>query len=359
MAFNGNGDRAGVDSTPAMQQAIVQTGLGGPEVLQLQSIPVLEPGPGQVLVRVVAASVNPGDWKFRTGSIFKELGPPPGGAPGGPPPGGPPGGPPQPKVPGGDVSGVIARLGPGVTAFQVGEPVIALLTVMGPAAIPMNGGYAQYVVASVDSVAAKPAALTYAEAAGLGRAGAMAGRLVSDAKVSPGQRVLIAGAGGGVGSVAVQIAKARGAQVIGVASARHGDFLKSLGADQHIDYADADWPKGAAGIDVGIDTVGGGSAAQVLAAVKPGGVFISVLPNPALTPETCAASGVNCLPAPAGGTDPYLASVVALAQAGKIKVQVDQAFPLAEAGQAQEASRAGHTQGKIIIVVDEALAHAR
>jgi NADPH:quinone reductase-like Zn-dependent oxidoreductase len=342
------------DATPATQKAIVQTGMGGPEVLQYQSIPVLGPGEGQVLIRVFAASVNPGDWKFRTGIIFKEAGSKGAGFPGAPPPGAS-----ASKVPGGDVAGVIEKLGSGVTAFKVGEPVLAVLNPMDASVLGLNGGYSQYVVVSADNVAGKPETLTYAEAAGLGRAGTMAARLVSDAAVSEGQRVLIAGAGGGIGSLAVQIAKVRGARVVGVASGQHARFLESLGVDEQIDYTLGDWSERAKNIDVGIDTVGGDSALQVLEVVRRGGTFISVLPNAAVAPETCSAAGVNCLPAPRAGNDHYLARLVDLARAGRIKVRIAKSFPLAEAAEAQEASRAGHTQGKIILAVDEERAHAK
>lgn len=338
-------------TAPATQMAIVQIGMGGPEVLHYQSIPVLEPAEGQVLIRVIAASVNPGDWKFRTGAIFKEAGLKGAGAP-----------PPDasaPRVPGGDLAGIVEKLGPGVTGLEAGQPVLAVLSPMDASVAGLNGGYAQYVIASADNVAIKPETLTYAEAAGIGRAGTMAARLVADVGVSAGQRVLIAGAGGGVGSLAVQIAKARGGYVIGVASARHAAFLKSLGADEHIDYTLGDWSKRASNIDVGIDTVGGGSVLKVFEAVRRGGVFIGVLPNADVTPETCSAAGVSYMPPPRAGNDQYLAPVVEMARAGRLKVKIAEIFPLAEAGAAQEASRAGHAQGKIILAADEELAHAK
>jgi len=255
------------------------------------------------------------------------------------------------------VAGVVQKLGPGVSAFKLGEPVLAVLNPLDASAKGLNGGYAQYVVAPAGNVAAKPDALTFAEAAGLGRAGTMAARLVSEAGVHEGQRVLIAGAGGGVGSLAVQIAKARGARVIGVASGRHAAFLASLGIDEHIDYTLGDWSERAEDIDLGIDTVGGDSALQVLRAVRRGGTFITILPNGAVTPEACSAADVRCLPAPGPGNDSYLAPVVELARLGRLKVKIARCFPLAKAAEAQEASRSGHAEGKIILIVDEELAH--
>lgn len=340
-------------ATPTTQKAVVQTGNGGPEVLQYQTIPVLEPAAGQVLIRVAAASVNPGDWKMRTGLIREESGGSLGALPGGLPTGGLFGD--GPSVPGGDVAGVIEKLGPGVTGFKVGEPVLAISDPLSAPVAGLNGGYSQYVVAPVSGVAKKPERLSYVEAAGLGMTGTMAARLISRTKVSKGQRVLITGAGGGIGSLAVQLAELRGAQVIGIASGGHAGFLKSLGVDEHIDYTQGEWTAKAKNIDVAIDTVAGATAASAFATVKKGGVFISVLPNPAVTPEKCAAAGVVCVSSQGDGSGQYLPQLVQLAGDGKLKIRIGKTFPLAEAGQAQETNRAGRTEGKIVLVVDETL----
>jgi NADPH:quinone reductase-like Zn-dependent oxidoreductase len=331
-----------VAAAPGEQQAIVQTGNGGPEVLTLQSIPVLRPGDHQVLIRVYAAAVNPTDWKMR-------IGPSPGAAP-----------PvadaatPDRRIPGLDVAGVIESIGTGVTDLHVGEAVFSLIgrTVPG-----LNGGYSQYVVAPAENVVPKPKQLTYAEAAGIGVAGRTAERSVEQAQLQRGQRVLITGVAGGVGSAAAQIAKAHGAYVFGTAQPVHTAFLKSIGVDKVIDYKQPSWTDQAKNVDVVIDTVGADTATTALGLVKRGGVFITIASRD-ITPAMCSAAGVTCpyVGAPRAG-DPsegdYLRPVAKLIEAGKFSVHIDKTYPLASAADAQEYNRGGHTEGKIILIVSD------
>jgi NADPH:quinone reductase-like Zn-dependent oxidoreductase len=175
-----------IAALPTMQQAIVQTGLGGPEVLHLQSVPVLAPRHGEVLVRVFAAAINPADWKSRqSGGDSAAL------------------------IPGYDVAGRVAALGTGVTTLKLGEAVFGV-TGRGDVG-GLNGTYAHYVVIPASDLAAKPHNLTYAEASGLGVATLAGVRIVDQAHVQRGERVLITGVAGGVGSAAAQAAIARGA----------------------------------------------------------------------------------------------------------------------------------------------------
>ena len=333
-------------ATPAVQQAIVQTGNGGPEVLTLQSVPVLQPGDHQVLIRVYAAAVNPTDWKMRIGP-----------APGAPPPPADAATPTR-RIPGLDVAGVIETIGAGVTDLHVGEPVFSLIgrTVPG-----LNGGYSQYVVAPAENVVPKPKRLTYAEAAGIGVAGRTAERSVEAAQLHRGQRILITGIAGGVGSATAQIAKARGAYVLGTAQPVHAAFLKSIGVDKVIDYKQPNWTDQAKNVDVMIDTVGGDTATTALGLVKRGGSFITIASRD-ITAEMCAAAGVTCpyVGAPRPG-DPsegdYLRPVARLIDAGKFTVHIDKTYPLARAADAQEYNRSGHTEGKIILVVSDRASH--
>jgi NADPH:quinone reductase-like Zn-dependent oxidoreductase len=331
---------AAVAAPPTMQQAIVQAGNGGPEVLSLQSVPVLQPGEHQVLIRVYAAAVNPTDWKMR-------IGPPPGAAP-------PDGAAPARRIPGQDVAGVIETLGVGVADLQVGEPVFALI---GHSIPGLNGGYAQYVLAPAENVVRKPKRLSYAEAAGVGVAGRTAELAAEKAQLHRGQRVLITGIAGGVGSAAAQIAKARGAYVLGTAQPAHAAFLKSIGVDKVIDYKQPNWTDQAKNVDVAIDTVGGDTATATLALVKRGGTFITIASRD-ITADMCAAAGVTCPPvgAPRPG-DPsdgdYLRPVAKLIEAGKFSVHIDKTYPLAAAAEAQEYNRSGHTEGKIILIVSD------
>lgn len=354
-------------ATPTEQMAIVQHGAGGPDVLKYEKIPVLEPAQGQVLIKVIAAAVNPFDWKVRLGM---GLGPPAGArtpnssstALPAAPPGAvirPPGGSSDGTlVPGGDVAGTIDKVGPGVADLKVGDAVFALV---GSVPQGLNGGYSQYVIAPVGGVARKPQGLTYVEAAGLGRVGETAARVLWQTKVDKGQRTLVTGAAGGVGSSVVQMAKALGATTIGVASGRHNDYLKSIGLNEFIDYTQGDWSAKAKNIDVAIDTVGGETASMAFKAVKRGGMFVTVVGAPDITPEKCAAAGVTCIgvDAPRGNQEQTVKQVAKLASEGKYVLKIDKTYPLAEAAKAQEDNRAGHTQGKIILIVDESRANKK
>jgi NADPH:quinone reductase-like Zn-dependent oxidoreductase len=319
---------------PTTQQAIVQTGHGGPDVLQLKSIPVLQPAPGQVLIEVYAAAVNPMDWKGRQGAAGAT----------------------SEVVPGGDVAGRVVAIGPGVSDLKVGEAVFGVIARGGAT---LNGGYSQYAIALAGNVAPKPKGVTYAEAAGLGVATITGVRCVMQLNLHRGERVLITGVAGGVGSAAAQAAIARGVHVIGTASSRHTEYLRSIGVTDVIDYTAADWAAKAkaAHVEAAIDTVGADTAQAALDTVPKGGSFVSVGSHD-YTPERCAASGITCPPGGSvvGGpvsTASLLQQTALLVHAGKLKVHVDKTYPLADAGAAQEFNREGHTEGKIIIAVSD------
>ncbi|HVF15487.1 MAG TPA: NADP-dependent oxidoreductase [Steroidobacteraceae bacterium] len=327
-------------ATPSHQQAIVQHGVGGPEVLKLESVPVLSPGKGEVLIRVYAAAINPVDWKRRKGGGDYAMDPK--GLP--------------VMIPGGDVAGVIEKVGEGVTALKVGEPVFALLP-RDPKRL--NGGYSQYAIAPAANVMPKPKSFTYGEAAGLGIATVTGVRVVVDAKVSKGQRVLITGASGGVGTIAVQSAKARGAYVIGTASGRREEFLKSIGIDEFVDYTKGNFEDKVKNVDVVIDTVGADTTDRAFKTVRRGGHFVSVATRN--YEAKCAAANVTC-PARFNAFEvgrPIFEEVAKLAAAGKLNVYIDKTFPLAQAAAAQMYSEQGRTQGKINLIVDPLWADQR
>jgi NADPH:quinone reductase-like Zn-dependent oxidoreductase len=314
---------------PAQQQAVVQTGTGGPETLKLQTIPVLQPGPGQVLVRVQAAALNPTDW----GQLTR----PNTGASG-------------QRVLGADLSGVIVAAGPDTAGRPVGMAVFAV-TDRGSGAL--NGAYSQYALVPKQNTAPKPSNLGYDEAAGLGIVGVTALRMIDNAQVQSGQRVLITGVAGGVGSVAAQIAVARGAQVIGTASARHAAYLHSIGVSQVIDYTQGDVASHAGMVDAVLDTVGGEEAVQVLRAIKAGGHFITV-GHAELTPEQCSAVHVQCLGSPgsaSGAPVAVLEQVGTLAQQGKLHIHIDRTYALDRAAEALQYLHEGHVEGKVILTV--------
>ena len=327
-------------ATPSHQQAIVQHGAGGPEVLKLETVPVLDPRKGEVLIRVYAAAINPVDWKRRKGGGDYAMDPR--GLP--------------VMIPGGDVAGVVEKLGDGVTELKVGQPVFAVLP---REAKRLNGAYSHYAVAPAGNVMPKPTNFTYAEAAGLGIATVTGVRVVIDTKVSKGQRVLITGASGGVGTIAVQTAKARGAYVIGTASGRREDFLRSIGVDEFVDYTTGSFEEKVKNVDVVIDTVGSDTTDRAFKTVRRGGYFVSVATRN--YDARCAAAGVTC-PARFNAFEvgrPVFEEVGKLADAGKLNVYIDKTFPLAQAGDAQLYSEQGRTQGKVSLIVDAAHANEK
>ena len=248
---------------PKEQQAIVQK--AGSDALQLQTVPVPTPAADQVLIRIYAAAVNPADWKS--------------------------GAPSDDQIPGGDVAGVVAALGEGVTGFRIGDPVFGIAVRRRGV---LNGAYAEYSVAPVANVVRKPANMTYAQAAGLGIATVTGVRVVDVTEVAKGQRVLITGVAGGVGSAAAQTAKARGAYVIGTASAQHNAYLRSIGVDQVIDYTKVDFEKQVGHVDVVIDTVGGETAIRAMKTLPRGGWFVSTGSHD--LDAQCAEAGLKCAP---------------------------------------------------------------
>jgi len=306
---------------------VTQKVLGGPDVLEIAQAPRPEPIGTEVLVRVHAAGVNPVDWKTRSHGGF--LGEPP-------------------FVLGWDVSGVVEALGRGTTRFAAGDEV------MGMPWFPRQAGcYGEYVTAPSRHFVKKPASLSHVQAAGLPLDGLTAWQALTDiAHLEKGQRVLINAAAGGVGHLAVQIAKARGAWVAGTASAGKHDFLKSLGVDQPVDYTRVDPGKELNDLDLILDMVGGENCARLLPAVKPGGMLIVVTGG---VPEDAASaaaarnvrtSGILVEPDYAG-----LEALARLIEDGKLKVHVERTFPLEEVAEAHRQSETRHTTGKIVLSV--------
>ncbi|MFR9802513.1 NADP-dependent oxidoreductase [Pseudonocardia sp. RS010] len=321
-------------------RAIVCEQPGGPEALSLRDIPTPEPGPGEVRVRVEAAGVNPIDWKTRSG-----LGP--ARSFGG-----------RPFVVGWDVAGVVDALGPDVPAedaepegargFVVGDPVLGMARFPSP-----DGAYAEYVTAPVGHFRARPSDLPVVEAAALPLAGMTAWQsLVDVGHLEAGQRVLIHAAAGGVGHLAVQIAKARGAHVIGTASAAKHDLLRSLGCDQVVDYRTERFEEVVEPVDLVYDLVGGETAVRSFDLVRPGGMLIC-LPTIAVEAAVRAAEqrGVKASGAyvRAGGSG--LTELLRLHADGRLRVLVAGTFPLERAADAHRLSEQGHTTGKIVLTV--------
>ncbi|MEU9034770.1 NADP-dependent oxidoreductase [Streptomyces sp. NPDC048352] len=305
-------------------RAIVVNGWGGPETLVEREIERPEPGLNEILVRVHAAGVNPVDWKTRASGALIAWG--------------------ETPIVGWDVSGTVEAVGPGVTLYAPGDEVYGM-----PGFPRQAGGYAEYVVGAARHFARKPASLDHVQAAALPLAALTAWQaLVDTAGVTPGQRVLIHAAAGGVGHLAVQIAKARGAYVIGTASAAKHELLRELGADELIDYRSADFTEAVSDVDVVIDSLGGDNGQHSLKVLKPGGHLVT-LPSPDDVPAD--AEGVHT-----GWTlvEPDfrgLAEIAALVEEGRLRPVIDTVLPLAQAAQAHEIGERGRTTGKIVLTV--------
>lgn len=335
--------------TPSMQNAMVQAGTGDIDVMSIQQVPVLTPTEGQVLVRVYASAINPRDWKFRAG-MYEGRAPGSGyGEPKVTPPAAN-----NTLIPGTDAAGIVERVGPGVTDFEVGDAVFA--SVKRVEISGLNGAYSEFVVTTAANLIRKPAHMTFVQAAGLGNSTSTGVGTVVAMDVKPGERLLILGASGGLGSAVVQAAKARGAYVIGTASPRHNDYLNSLGIDEIHNYREGTWQDDIRDIDYVIDGVSKENLMLALSTVNPGAPMVGFNGN--FSEEECAEYGVTCLDRGISVTE-VLAVVSELAHAGQLNINTDETFPLAQAGAAQEENRNGGTQGKIILIVDEEHANTK
>ncbi|MFE0474203.1 NADP-dependent oxidoreductase [Streptomyces sp. NPDC058947] len=315
-------------STENTMRAISQDALGGPEVLKTVEIERPVPRPNEVLVRVRAAGVNPTDWKHRATGGF--LGEPP-------------------FVLGWDVSGVVEAVGIGVAAFVPGDEVFGMLP------YPFgHGSHAEYVIAPVRALARKPAGIDHVQAGALPLVSLTAWQALTEhADVQPGQRVLIHAAAGGVGHVAVQIAKERGAYVIGTASAGKHDFLRELGADETVDYRETDFTEAVKDVDVVLDTIGGDTSLRSLRVLRPGGIVVSILPvGSAEFHEEAERLGVRALRMLVDADRAGMEAIGRLAEAGTLRATIAGTFPLASAAETHAQGDMGRTTGKLVLVND-------
>ncbi|MFH9011170.1 NADP-dependent oxidoreductase [Streptomyces sp. NPDC017943] len=315
-------------STQNTMRAISQDVLGGPEVLKDVEIERPEPKPNEVLVRVRAAGVNPTDWKHRATGGF--LGRPP-------------------FVLGWDVSGVVEAVGIGVAAFAPGDEVFGMLP------YPFgHGSHAEYVIAPVRALTRKPDGVDHVQAGALPLVSLTAWQALTEhAGLQPGQRVLIHAAAGGVGHVAVQIAKARGAYVIGTASAGKHDFLREIGVDEAVDYRETDFTEVVKDVDVVLDTIGGDNALRSLRVLRPGGVLVSILPGGSdELYEEAGRLGVRALRMLVDADRGGMEAVADLLRTGKLRATIAGTFPLSAAARAHEQGDTGRTTGKLVLVND-------
>ncbi|MCC5576711.1 NADP-dependent oxidoreductase [Microtetraspora sp. AC03309] len=310
-------------------RAISQDVLGGPEVLKQVELERPVPGPTEVLVRVRAAGVNPTDWKHRaTGGLLGRT----------------------PFVLGWDVSGVVESVALGTTLHKPGDEVFGMLP------YPYgHGAFAEYVTAPARTFARKPGNIDHVQAAALPLAALTAWQaLVDTARVGTGHRVLIHAAAGGVGHLAVQIAKARGAYVIGTASAAKHDFLRGLGADELVDYRGVDFAEAVGDVDAVIDTMGGEYGPRSLRTVRRGGVIVSLVLSRLADGLGARAAelGIRSEPMLVEPDHAAMKAIAALVEAGRLRVAIDTVLPLERAAEAHELGEKGHTTGKIVLTVE-------
>ncbi len=308
-----------------MQAVRIHT-YGGPEVLTIEDVPCPKPQTGEVLIRVHAAGVNPVDSWVREGRLKELL---------------------HHSLPltlGWDVSGAIEQVAADITQFKVGDAVYARPWTA------QSGCYADYVAVPAAHVALKPTSLTHVKAAAVPLAALTAWHSLFDvANLQAGQRILIHGAAGGVGSFAVQFAKWKGAHVLGTASSRNVDLLHQLGVDWVINYQTTQFEEIARQVDVVLDTVGGETQVRSFAALREGGILVSIVSPPAEALAQTHRVRSQFIIAPPNGTQ--LKEIATLIDAGWVKPIVEAIVPLTEVRQAHEQIQTGHTRGKIVLQV--------
>jgi NADPH:quinone reductase-like Zn-dependent oxidoreductase len=322
---------------------------GGPEVLRYEEVPVPEPAPGEVLVRVSAVGVNPPDWYMREGM-----------------PGVPPEMLPPMRLPiilGTDVSGVVKAVAADVEGFEVGDEVFGLLRF--PASL-QGSAYAEYVTAPAADLAHKPAGVSHLDAAAMSMAALTAWQFLIElghnhpspfqseqhrpVAIDSSTTVLVNGAAGGVGHFAVQLAKWKGARVIAVASGAHEAFLRELGAHEFIDYTKHRPEDSARNVDLVLDTVGGPDSRRLLRVLKPGGALFPVY-LAEYDPQEVTKLGVTTSATQVRSSGQQLAQIARLIETGTLRVAIDSTYSLADARQAHERAARGHIEGKIVLTV--------
>jgi NADPH:quinone reductase-like Zn-dependent oxidoreductase len=294
---------------------------GGPDVLKYEDVPIPEPEPGEIRIQIIAAGVNPVDWKMREGWMKVPL----------------------PITMGLDVAGVVDAVGEQVSSFRPGDKVFAKSS-------PPQGGYAEYTVVDASQAALKPRSIGFIESAAIPVAGLTAWQSLFDiGGLKEGQSALIHGAAGGVGSFAVQFAKWKGAHVIGTASAGNAQFLRSIGADEVIDYKTQRFEDVVHDVDLVLDTIGGDTFERSWGVLKPGGVLVTTVAD--VPGGAAVAHGVRAKHIVSQADGRELAKIAAIIDEQHVKPMVTTVLPLAEARQAQEMSESRHARGKIVLRV--------
>jgi NADPH:quinone reductase-like Zn-dependent oxidoreductase len=316
---------ARADEKPTMK-AVVAHEYGAPEVLKLEQVSRPQPNEDEALVRVIASGVNPADPLTLSGKYAREFGTH------------------LPLIPGYEIAGIVEKTGANITKLKVGDAVYGYPT--------FGGGWADYVTVKEWEVAAKPKSLNFADAAAVPMGALTAWQaLVDVAKLQPGQTILIHGGSGGVGSFAIQIAKARGARVIATASTANQDLLKQLGADVAVDYTKTRFEDVAKDIDAVLDPVGKETLARSYDVVKKGGIVISLVALP--DRAELQKRGIHGAAMSVHPDAEDLTQIAHLIDEGKITPIVTKVLPLSEAVAAQQQAATHHTRGKVVLQISD------
>jgi NADPH:quinone reductase-like Zn-dependent oxidoreductase len=320
--------KAELESRAMTMKAICANDYGGPDVLIFEDMTRPKASSGEALVHVHAAGINPVDWKIRSG-MSKEAFPVS-----------------FPWIPGLDISGVVEEVGTNVTDVKPGDAVYGMIE-------SRSGGYAEYTAIKASDLAPKPKSLNFIQAAALPLASLVAWQALFDtAHISQGQTVLIHGASGGVGHMAVQLAKWKGAHVIGTASAKNAQFLKDLGADEVIDYHTTKFEDVVHDADVVLDLIGGDTQKRSWKVIKKGGMLISTV-GISSSPGEAAKYGVKGVIFTTHTDGQELGQIGKLIDQGIVKPVVSTIMPLKDAAKAHELSQSGHVRGKIVLKVSD------
>ena len=319
-----------------MMQAVILPTVGPPEVLRLSKVARPVPGRGMVLVEMMATTVSPLDCQERAGRVSRLL---PGG---------------RPQILGHDVAGIIAEVGEGKTKLTVGTPVIGLRALQSP------GTYAEFVCLPFEAVTRKPNRLSFVEAAALPLSGTVALQAIRDrGRLQSGQALLVNGAVGGIGSLAVQLGKALGAVVTGVCSGDSAELTRSLGADQVIDFEKEDLATLTGTFDVVLDTSGQLSLEGCRKMLRPQGRFIPIVPSGRALWDSLTSrffGGPQAVPPPlAQPRRADLELLAELADTGKLRPVIDRIYPLAEAAAAHQHVEQGRPRGRVVLTIGKGI----
>lgn len=304
-------------------KAVVLREYGNADVLKLEEIEKPSPNADDILVKVHNIGLNPIEWKVRNG-LGEAFGM---------------------KLPiflGTEISGIVEEVGADVKRFKVGDEIFGNVNMI------RGGGYAEYVLAKESEIAHKPKNVDFVNAAAIA-VGALTSwkAIFTTGNLNSGQKVLIHGAAGGVGSMGVQLAKAKGAYVYATGSGKNEDFIKELGADEFIDYTKTKFEDVAKDVDVVLDTVGGETQTRSFEVLKKGGFLVSLVAPP--SPELAEKYGVKATMIQSGPNGELLEELAKFVEAGKVKAHVETVLPLSEIKKAHELSESGRTRGKIVL----------